>query len=215
MSLLAGLAAFAAALEATRRDDAASLPLLDEAATAALLAACDGLSYRAAQPLVGGEGRKVRQDFELTMTIPYSHPVRLLASALGALANAARGRLVADPLPPDALPDGALAEGIRFDDLIVQRYPPGSAGITPHRDHIRYVGLVVLVTLAGHADLVLCSDRSGSDPRRFPMAPGVATLMRAPGFAGSPTRPFHKVTDLREPRVSIGLRHDTRPGEPP
>lgn len=209
MRLQATPADFAAALAATGREDAASLPLLDPSGVAALLASTRSLDYRAARPLVGGEGREVRQDFELTMEIPEGHPVRGLADALTALANAARALLPEDPLPAAVLPGG-----LRFNDLIVQRYGPGSAGITPHRDHLRYVGLVVLVTLAGEADLVLLSDRQGSDPRRFPMAPGVATLMRAPGFGGSPERPFHRVTDLREPRVSIGLRHDTRPGEP-
>ena len=209
MRLLATPADFAAALAATVREDAASLPLLDAVSTAALLASCDTLDYRAARPLVGGEGREVRQDFELTMSIPEGHPIRAFADSLTRLANEARASMDSDPLPEETLPGG-----LRFNDLIVQRYGPGSAGITPHRDHLRYVGLVVLVTLAGHADLVLLSDRQGSTPRRVPMAPGVATLMRAPGFAGSRERPFHRVTDLREPRVAIGLRHDTRPGEP-
>ncbi len=202
--LLATPADFAAALEETRLRDAASLPLLDPAGTAALLGSCDTLDYRSARPLVGPAGRQVRQDFELTMAIPPEHPLRLLAARLAAVAAAACALMPQDPLP----------QGLLFNDLIVQRYPVGSAGITPHRDHLRYVGLVVLVTLAGSADLVLCSDREGSDPRRFPMAPGVATLMRAPGFDGQGLRPFHRVTDLDEPRVSIGLRHDTRPGEP-
>jgi len=195
---------FAAALRAVARDDAASLPLLDSGAIAALLESCDGLAYRAARPLVGAAGQQVRQDFELTMTIPEGHPIRALAAGLTTLTNQALPTLAPDPLPG----------GLDYNDLIVQRYDAGSAGITPHRDHLRYVGLVALVTLAGTADLVLCDDRAGSNPRRFPMAPGMVTLMRAPGFGGRPERPFHAVTDLREPRVSLGLRHDTRPGEP-
>jgi len=94
----------------------------------------------------------------------------------------------------------------------VQRYMTGSAGITPHRDHVRYRGVVVLVTLLGRSELLLCDDRAGSNPRAFPMAPGVATLMLAPGYGGANRRPFHCIATLREPRVSLGLRHDTRPG---
>jgi hypothetical protein len=190
----------AEAIAATARDDAASLPLLDGAGRALLLSACAGLSYRAARPLVGAAGQEVRQDFELSMAIGSDDPLRQLALALTSATNAALA----------LLPAALLPDGIDFNDLIVQRYQAGSAGITPHRDHIRYGGLVALVTLEGSADLLLCADRAGSNPRAFPMAPGGLTLMRAPGLDGRGERPFHCVAPLREPRVSIGLRHDTQ-----
>jgi hypothetical protein len=160
------------------------------------------LPYRAARPLVGAAGQEVRQDFELSVDIGRDDPLHRLARALTAATNTALALL-----PPALLPGG-----IDYNDLIVQRYRADSAGITPHRDHIRYVGLVALVTFAGTADLLLCADRAGSNPRAFPMAPGVLTLMRAPGFGGRSDRPFHCVAALKEPRVSLGLRHDTRPG---
>jgi hypothetical protein len=192
----------AEALAATARDDAASLPLLHAEATRRLLRACKSLPYRAARPLVGAAGQEVRQDFELSVDIGPEDPLRRLARALTDVTNAALA----------LLPAGLLPGGIDYNDLIVQRYQAGSAGITPHRDHIRYIGLVALVTFAGTADLLLCADRAGSNPRAFPMAPGVLTLMRAPGFGGRNDRPFHCVAALQEPRVSLGLRHDTRPG---
>ncbi len=196
--------ALVAALIEVEHAGAAFLPWLDAATTEFFLRSCDDLAYRVARPLVGGAGREVRQDFELTMDIPPGHALRQVASALTELTLAALARLTPNPLP----------EGLVFNDLIVQRYAAGSAGITPHRDHIRYVGLVALLTLAGDARFFLCDDRAGSAPREFGMAPGGITLMRAPGFPGEPQRPFHCVSGIRQPRVSLGLRHDTRPGEP-
>ena len=198
------LDALAAALVEVEHAGAAFLPWLDAATTAFFLRSCDSLDYRDARPLVGAAGREVRQDFELTMDIPRGHALRGLAAALTEMTLAALTRLTPNPLP----------RGLVFNDLIVQRYAAGSAGITPHRDHIRYIGLVALVTLAGDARFFLCDDRAGANPREFGMAPGGITLMRAPGFPGEPQRPFHYVTAIRQPRVSLGLRHDTRPGEP-
>lgn len=192
----------ARALALLERDEALSLPLIDAAATAMLLAACDRLTYRAARPLVGAAGQEVRQDFELSVDIGPDDPIRALAASLTALTTEARALLPADPVP----------EGLEFNDLIVQRYQGGSAGITPHRDHVRYRGVVVLVTLLGRSELLLCDDRAGSNPRALPMAPGVATLMLAPGYGGANRRPFHCIARLGEPRVSLGLRHDTRLG---
>jgi hypothetical protein len=192
------------ALSALGECEALSLPLIGEAEIATLLRACDRLSYRAARPLVGPSGQEVRQDFELSMDIGPDDPIRALAEALTTLTDAARALLPIDPVP----------EGLVFNDLIVQRYVAGSAGITPHRDHVRYRGVVVLVTLLGRSELLLCDDRAGSNPRAFAMAPGLATLMLAPGYGGGNRRPFHCVGRLDEPRVSLGLRHDTRPGTP-
>lgn len=200
----AGPADLAAALDETRRGDGAFLPLLTKAATASLLASTDGLSYRPARSLVGAAGQEVRQDFELTMMIPDPHPIRDLAVALTALTQQALALLEPNPLP----------QGIDFNDLIVQRYAAGSAGITAHRDHVRYVGLVAIFTLTGESDFYLCDDRAGANKRAIPVRPGGVTFMRAPGFDGSKARPFHLLENIRSNRVSLGLRHDTRPGEP-
>lgn len=202
--LLPDVPRMAAALAETAARDGAFLPLLDEAARLDLLRSTEGLRYRPARPLVGPAGREVRQDFELTMTIPEPHPLRDLAGALTDLILRAAATLAPNPLP----------QGLLLNDLIVQRYHAGSAGITPHRDHIRYVGLVALVTLEGQARFLLCDDRGGANPRPIGLAPGGLTLMRAPGFAGRHDRPFHCVIEVTEPRVSLGLRQDTRPGEP-
>ncbi|GAB5469531.1 MAG: hypothetical protein Kilf2KO_25610 [Rhodospirillales bacterium] len=202
--LLAGEADWIAALKAVGAHGHARLALLDSDACMALLESCEGLSYRLARPLVGASGREVRQDFDLTMEIPAPHPIRTLAASLSAAVSAAASRLAPNPLP----------QGIDFNDLIVQRYPRGSLGITPHRDHLRYDGLVILITLAGAARFFVCEDRAGNGAVEIPAPPGGAILLTAPGFAGGKARPFHFLDRVSQPRVSLGIRHDTRPGEP-
>lgn len=204
LPLAADPATFAAALADVARQGFAQLPLLADAERRLLLAACAPLSYRLARPLVGAAGREVRQDFELTMAIPRPHPIRDLAASLDSTVNAGAALLDETPLPG----------GIVFNDLIVQRYPAGSQGITPHRDHIRYSGLVVLVTLVGRARFYVCAERDGSGAVEIPALPGGAILLAAPGFAGGKTRPFHFLDQVSEARVSLGIRQDTRPGEP-
>lgn len=204
MTLVSDVTAFAQALRQVAALGYADLPLLDQAACRLLLEGCAGLNYRLARPLVGGAGREVRQDFDLTFDIPQSHPIRDLAAALDRVVAAA-----ADLVDPSPLPDGVV-----FNDLIVQRYPKGSQGITPHRDHLRYTGLVVLVTLVGKARFYVCADRSGNDAVEIPAPPGGAVLLAAPGLAGGRARPFHFLDQVTEPRVSLGIRQDTRPGEP-
>jgi len=103
--------------------------------------------------------------------------------------------------PPVACP-------FRFNDLIVQRYEPGALGITPHRDHRRYEGLIAVIPLSGAARFLLCANRSGDAAREVPAPPGSLVLMRGAGFAGRSDRPFHMVRDIGRRRLSLGLRHD-------
>ena len=149
--------------------------------------------------IVGEGERSVWQDFEICMTFPERSIFRDFARVLEVMTNQA---LALMPEPP-------LAQ-VRYNDLAVQRYRPGSRGITPHRDHIRYQGLVALVILTGEARFYTCADRSGADAREIPSPPGCLLLMRAPGYAGAKTRPFHMLKDVASYRVSLGLRFDTR-----
>lgn len=176
--------------------EAVSLPFLTQAERAPLLAEARGLPYRAARPVVGEGSRAVLQDFHLTEEAPPQ-------GALAGFARALEARLRSLGRP-------WLEPGFALDDLMVQRYPAGSRGITPHRDHLRYRGLVALLTLAGRARLFLCADRSGSAPREIAINPGRLVLLRAPGFAGAEERPFHFLTEVAQERFSLGLRHDTR-----
>lgn len=188
------------AIERLIGEDAVSLPFLPEPRRQILLAAAQALPYRLARPVIGEGEKAVLQDFALCETIPDPSPLRALAAALESLIAAALARLAWPP----------LAEAPRLNDLIVQRYPAGSAGITPHRDHIRYRGLVAIVTLAGCDPLYVCADRSGRDARAVPMPAGSLLLMRAPPFAGRRDRPFHFLERVTEDRISLGMRHDVQ-----
>ena len=83
----------------------------------------------------------------------------------------------------------------------VQRYAPGSLGVSPHLDgrHFRY--LVAVFTLEGAASFAVCADRTGTVLRQWETLPGSLVLMRAPGLAGNEDgRPLHTVTGPRKGR---------------
>lgn len=97
------------------------------------------------------------------------------------------------------------------NEVAVQRYQPGSVGITPHRDQRRYAQLVVVITVAGSASFTLCHNRDGDPIRTWQAEPGSLVLLRGPGLAGDPDgRPMHSVGGpTGTPRTSIGIRMDT------
>lgn len=95
---------------------------------------------------------------------------------------------------------------LHFNDVSLQRYEPGSLGITPHLDARSCINLVCVFTLTGSARFCLCEDRSGGHPMELNAAPGTVILLRAPGFQGSNRRPFHFVTDIKDLRIAFGLR---------
>ena len=103
-----------------------------------------------------------------------------------------------------------LSPPFQFNDRVLQRYAVGARGISPHRDHIRYQGLVAIVVLSGSGRFYVSPDRSGQDAREIPAPAGHAILMRAPGFAGRRTRPFHGLDRVDRRRLTIGLRYDAR-----
>jgi hypothetical protein len=197
---LAGPAELAGALARLDAEPAVSLPLLGARVRRRLIGATTRLPYRPAIPVVGAGANAVRQDFELCMAIPERSLLRAFAAALEALLNAALARL--EPRP--------LARPLHLNDLIIQRYPEGSFGITAHRDHVRYQDLVALVTLSGAARFCLCDDRAGRGARELPCPPGHLLLLRAPGFGGRRDRPFHFLDRIARSRLSLGLRHDAR-----
>jgi 2OG-Fe(II) oxygenase superfamily len=97
------------------------------------------------------------------------------------------------------------------NEVAVQRYQPGSIGITPHRDQRRYAQLVALVTIAGSAPFTLCRNRDGAPIRTWRTGEGSLVLLRGPGRPGDPDgRPMHLVGGpLDTQRTSIGIRMDT------
>ena len=200
-SFLAGADDLADAIRRAGDEDAASLPLLDGPACARLTDEARSLAWRPARPVVGVGETAVHQDFDLATEIAEGGGLKALESALDRAIGRAFDSMNRSPLP----------DGFTINDLIVQRYPVGSQGITPHRDHIRYVGLVAIVVLAGQGRFFISQDRAGRNAREIPAPPGHLLLMRAPGFNGRNDRPFHAVRDITEERYILGLRHDSRP----
>lgn len=94
------------------------------------------------------------------------------------------------------------------DHASVQRYVPGSLGVSPHLDGKRFRYLVAVFTLDGAASFALCRDRAGTVLREWEALQGSLVLMRAPGLAGSEDgRPLHTVSGPTEgPRTSLTFR---------
>lgn len=186
-------------LRRVARDGAAAVPALSLPARRALLRAAGGLSFRTARPVVGSGARAVTQAFEIADDVPATGPFDELAGELAARLNAVLAR-----------DDTPACPTIAFNDRVAQRYPAGNIGISPHRDHIRYVHLVVNIVLQGFGRLYICPERSFQDALAIPGAAGDLLLMRAPGFANSDHRPFHAIGEVTQERLVLGLRQDSR-----
>ncbi len=195
--LRADPAAMAAALDRVAHEDAAVVPLLTPAECQEFIDAGADLAFRSAKPVIGEGERAVYQDFDICLSIPQAHRLWQLTQAVERLIAAALGIMAEPPL-----------ETLPLNDLVLQRYPPGARGITPHRDHVRYVGLVAIVQLSGDGRFGLCDDRSGAGDRVLDAGPGDGILMRAPGFGGSKQRPFHFLDGITVERYSLGIRSD-------
>ena len=102
------------------------------------------------------------------------------------------------------------------NEVAVQRYQPGSIGITPHRDQRRFARLVVVITVAGSAPFTLCRNRAGDPIRTWQAGEGSLVLLRGPGLAGEQDgRPMHHVGGpTHAPRTSIGIRMNTAQPHP-
>lgn len=187
-------------LERLRSVDALGMPLLSEEGRHALLHAADALPYRRARPFMGAPGKEVQQDFEICMDFRAGDSFHRLADSLG---NHLRSAAL-------VMPEPALSEYLIFNDIAVQRYVPGSAGITPHRDFLQFRQLVVLIILAGQGRFFVCDNREGLNAVEVPVRPGDALLMQAPDFGGQNRRPFHFLRDITERRVIVGLRYDSK-----
>lgn len=193
-------AAIAPYLERLRHSDALGMPLLTEQGRLSLLEAAETLTYRRAKPYMGAPGREVQQDFEICMTFDADSAFTDLAESLSEELRAAAGVMAGPPLTGD----------LRFNDIAVQRYTPGSAGIGPHRDFLQFCQIVVLIILAGQGRFFVCDNREGLNPTEVPVKPGDALLMQAPGFGGQKRQPYHFLRDITERRVIVGLRYDSK-----
>lgn len=193
-------AGLAANLERLRYAPAVSMRILSGTILDELADAASELSFRPARFEVGKPEARVYQEFGYCGSVPPGHPVSMLGAWFqGRIRGALAGMI-----------DAPLERGFTIDDIVCQRYQPGDLGITPHRDHIAYTGLITLVVLSGRGRYFVCADRQGSHSREIPSPPGAAILMPGPGFGGHSRRPFHTVKDITLLRYSVGLRHDAR-----
>lgn len=192
--------ALAAALETLVSRPALSVQALAGPVLGELTDAASRLPFRAPRHAVGKPERRVYQEFGYCGAVPTEHPIR----TLGSWFEAKLGRALATMIEPP------LDTGFRINDVVCQVYQPGDLGITPHRDHVCYTGLIVLVVLSGRGRYCVCDDRQGRGQREIPAAPGMVILMPGPGYAGRSDRPFHTVGRIERLRYSVGLRHDAQ-----
>jgi hypothetical protein len=94
------------------------------------------------------------------------------------------------------------------NEAYVQRYEPGTLGVSPHLDSKRFAVLVAIFTAEGSARFALCQDRAGAIVQEWEAGPGSLTLLRGPGLLDAEDRrPFHTVHGpAAGRRFSITLR---------
>jgi len=193
------LSEVSASISALPSVGAVACPCLDVPEANALVSLVDQLEYRPAKAITGSDKAPVFQDFDLCYDVPSEHSLWDFAQVLeDALTIALAGAEV----------DSAGCS-FQLNDLIVQRYRPGCAGITPHRDHVRYGFLIAIVLLTGDGYFRVCNDRQGSESKEIDFKPGDLLLMGGPGLVPNYTRPFHYVNGVTDSRRTIGLRYDT------
>ena len=161
----------------------------------------DHLQYRDARPVTGPDKAPVYQDFELDYEIPQEHYFWEIASEL---------QSVFKPLLEEYQIAGDDSDDFRLNDLIVQRYPPGCAGITPHRDHIEYRVVILILLLSGDGDFRIHPERDETTGEIIDFQPGQLLMMGAPGLSPGFVRPFHSVRNISDVRRTVGMRYDRR-----
>lgn len=185
-----------AVLRALSTDGAISVPLLSESSRQALLHEAEQFYY---EPEVGtaGTGDKiVKTEYSSFKQFP---EVGLYADFKQAFQDLLDEKLA-------QLEEYPFSTKLQFNDLVLQRYIPGQLGITPHRDSLWAIHLIVLVNLCGEADFYRCDDRQGTNAVQLDTTPGNIIFLRAPGLLNTKVRPFHFLTGIRSTRYSLGLR---------
>lgn len=190
------------ALEAITVKKAVAIDCLSEAECNQYVEWADSLGYRQARAVTGSEAAPVRQDFELNYEIPQDHFFWNLAKSVeksvGPVVGAHREAA------------GLSHEPLIINDLIAQRYPPGCRGITPHRDHVSYRFVVLILLLSGDGTFSLHTDREAGVTTEVSFLPGQLLLMGAPGISADFKRPYHSVKGVSQTRRTIGFRYDSR-----
>jgi alkylated DNA repair dioxygenase AlkB len=106
----------------------------------------------------------------------------------------------------EAVENAAALAGrvLRINEAKVQTYRPGG-GVSPHRDHVRYAQLIVILTLEGTGAFEVVTERvGGSVLARWELQPGSIVVVDA----DRRPRAMHTVT-ASSSRMSVTLRCNT------
>ena len=153
--------------------------------------------YRKAKPVVGNS---VSQDFEVCFPAPRIGCIEILSNAIENLFIKST-KLIKDP----------PIQKVQFNDIAIQKYLPYSSGISPHKDHKKYISVIIIVTLSGKSKFYLCQNRDGRNAQVVDDTPGNIVILPATGFKminNNFVRPIHFVSDITDGRLSIGLRQN-------
>lgn len=153
--------------------------------------------YRKAKPVVGNS---VSQDFEVCFPAPKIGCIEILSNAIENLFLKST-RLIKNP----------PIQKVQFNDIAIQKYLPYSSGISPHKDHKKYISVIIIVTLSGKSKFYLCQNRDGRNAQVVDDTPGNIVILPATGFKminNNFVRPIHFVSDITDGRLSIGLRQN-------
>ncbi len=96
-----------------------------------------------------------------------------------------------------------------FNDVVLQKFLPGSIGVTPHREGRSKINLFCVIILCGDGKTAICSNRKGDNPIFLDTTPGNALLFRGLGFMGmgaEEDQPLHFLTDVTSERITFCLR---------
>ena len=154
--------------------------------------------FRKARPIAGNS---VAQDFDICFPAPRIGKIDELATSIENLFNQT---LMLINNPPIKCP--------KFNDIAIQRYKPGSLGISPHKDHKKYTSVIIIITLSGRSDLCICDDKKGLNPLIVNDIPGNIVILPASEFItlnNNCIRPLHFVNNITDGRLSIGLRQNS------
>lgn len=176
-----------------QRRGAVAVPMLSDESRSRLLAETERFAFKDRSGVVGAA--RVKQEFGAFSNFP---------SGSSFLALSACARLLCRNLMERA---GARFDPhLSFNEHVLQKYPPHSAGITPHIDSIRCRNLVIVFVLDGDGDFAICDDRSGRNPQVIYAPPGYAIFMAAAGLCGRTEQQFHYLNNIVKGRTSFGIR---------
>ena len=153
--------------------------------------------YRKAKPVVGNS---VSQDFEVCFPAPKIGCIEILSNAIENLFIKSTKLIKNPPI-----------QKVQFNDIAIQKYLPYSSGISPHKDHKKYISVIIIVTLSGKSKFYLCQNRDGRNAQVVDDTPGNIVILPATGFKminNNFVRPIHFVNDITDGRLSIGLRQN-------